>query len=56
MENDTDKKFVRGLFALIAFGLTTGVIGYGLYTQDWSLIIGVLCGGLGAAIAIALKK
>lgn len=53
---ETDEKFIRGLFRTIVFLLTTGVIGYGLYAHDWSLITGTLCGVFGAIIIIALKE
>ena len=55
MEND-DTRFARALFQLIAFLMTFGVLGYGIYLHNWSLVLGVVLGSIGTALSIAVKE
>jgi hypothetical protein len=46
----------EALFSFVAFLLFMGVIGYGLWTHNWSLVIGVLCGAFASTINSAIKS
>lgn len=44
------------IFRLLQFVLLWGVLGYGLFTHNLSLIVGVLCGFAAAVVELTIKK
>lgn len=55
MEN-TDSKFVKGLFSLLSWIFSTGPLLYAIWVHDWLLLGLVLIAEIGVALGIAIKN
>lgn len=54
-DTNPDAKFARFFFTLVTFLLIFGTVGYALFSHNWSLLIGEICGIVGTVLANAIK-